>query len=168
MSRTTPTPTTAAVAEVRRGVPVRHERLVGLYVSVGAVAFNTLASQLHRAAGYSDAGGYRELPTYAGYALFGYLTAYALGMVAPHRLGGVARSARATAVVLALLGIVFSVFYFSSLPMQYGAAVLLLVSRARRHAPPTRLDDVLRLVAWLVAVGPYVVEVARIVDSALH
>jgi hypothetical protein len=148
-------------------VPVRRERLIGAGVTLAGVAVVTLASQVHHHVAPSEAGGWRELPYYAIAGAIGWLVAFGIAYVAPHRAADPVTAARRVGVGLAVVGVAAAaLLWFTAIPICLGAAAALLVGRARRLGAPSAWDVPVRVLAAVAVLAPVVVLVVRIVQAA--
>jgi hypothetical protein len=150
------------------GTPsVRSDRLIGAGVLIAGIAVVTAASQLHHHFAPHEAGGWRELPIYTISGVIGWLVAFGIAYVRPHRAAAPAGASRRVGVGLAAVGLpAAALLWWTPIPFCLGAAATLLIRRARDLGTTSRWDAPTRVLAAVDIALPVVVLAFRIVASA--
>jgi hypothetical protein len=162
-----PIDTAGPVSPGASRVPVRRERLIGVAVLVAGIALVTALSQLHHHYAPDQAGGWRELPTYAVAGVLGWGVAFGIAFIAPHRAAAPAPVSRRVGLGLGVVGIAAAaLLWWTPIPFCLGAAGALLISRARRLGGPSRWDVLGYVLAGMDVVLPLAIFALRIAADA--
>ncbi|WP_375475972.1 hypothetical protein [uncultured Jatrophihabitans sp.] len=148
-------------------VPVRRDRLVGLAVLVAGLAWDVAGSQLHHHFAPKQASGWRELPVYAISGVLGWIVAYGIAYIGPHRAVPTARTSRRVALGLAPFSVIATaLLWYTPIPFCLAAASAQLIVRARADGSVSRWDRPCWAIAAACVVVTIAIEVVRIVHAA--